>query len=249
MTSSSLDLESVKSSFFVYKNVCGQYKDPRVLRSVRELIPDNIMKEDMVPSLLKWFKTFMRWAPNQVVCNNCSDGGNNNGTKFMEAKVLPGNPPMVGRMEVHTCNRCGAVKVFPRYNDVLKIAETRTGRCGEWTILFGAILNSISLEARNVHDYLDHCWNEVLLDDKWVHVDSTLDYPISLNHPHFYEQNWKKEYLQVLAFTADKVEDVTQKYTEQWDKVLARRQGLSTGIKCLEGPEMQKLYQSIKISS
>jgi hypothetical protein len=31
-------------------------------------------------------------------------------------------------------------------------------------------------------------------DGQWVHIDSTLDYPISLNHPYYYEENWGKEY-------------------------------------------------------
>jgi peptide-N4-(N-acetyl-beta-glucosaminyl)asparagine amidase len=81
----------------------------------------------------------------------------------------------------------------------------------------------MSVKARIVHDYLDHCWNEALIDGQWIHVDSTLQYPLSLNHPHYYEQNWKKQYLYVLAFGAHEIEDVTQKYTEQWDNILLRR--------------------------
>ncbi len=110
----------------------------------------------------------------------------------MQVKTLPSDSPIVRRTEVHTCTKCGSAKFFPRYNDVLEIAKTRIGRCSEWSILFGAILNSMSMKTRLVHDYLDHCWNEVLLDGNWIHADSTLDYPISLDHPHFYEQNWKK---------------------------------------------------------
>ena len=60
-------------------------------------------------------------------------------------------------------------------------------------------------------------------DGLWVHVDSTLDYPISLDHPYYYEQNWGKEYQYVLAFTADKVEDVTQRYTQKWEAIQLRR--------------------------
>jgi peptide-N4-(N-acetyl-beta-glucosaminyl)asparagine amidase len=58
---------------------------------------------------------------------------------------------------------------------------------------------------------------------QWVHIDSTLDYPISLNHPQYYEQNWKKEYQYVLAFTADEVKDVTKTYTIKWETILQRR--------------------------
>jgi hypothetical protein len=56
-----------------------------------------------------------------------------------------------------------------------------------------------------------------------VHVDSTLDYPISLNHPYYYKENWGKDYQYVLAFTADKEEDVTQRYTLKWETIQQRR--------------------------
>jgi hypothetical protein len=55
-------------------------------------------------------------------------------------------------------------------------------------------------------------------------MDSTLAYPISLNHPYYYEQNWSKKYEYIMAFSADSIEDVTRRYTEKWDsEVLARR--------------------------
>ena len=85
---------------------------------------------------------------------------------------------------------------------------TRIGRCSEWSILFGALLNSLSIQTRIVHDFLDHCWNESL-NMKWIHIDSTLEYPVSFNHPYYYEQNWGKKYKNVLAFSANGLEDVT----------------------------------------
>jgi peptide-N4-(N-acetyl-beta-glucosaminyl)asparagine amidase len=129
---------------------------------------------------------------------------------------------------MHTCNYKYA---FPRYGEILKIAETKTGRCSDWSMLFGAMLSSLGIKARIVHDCLDHCWNEAILpslysspdDGQWAHIDSTLDYPISLNHPHYYEENWRKEYQSVLAFTADKVEDVTKTYTQKWETIQQRR--------------------------
>jgi len=50
----------------------------------------------------------------------------------------------------------------------------------EWSMLFGGFI-----ETRIVHEFLDH-WNEAILDGKWVHIDSTLAYPISLDLPHHY---------------------------------------------------------------
>jgi len=143
------------------------------LQSIRELVPDYVLDGDMMTSL-EWFKNYMQWTPKQLTCNRCAGTNKSDGTRFMETRVQAGDSSDVRRVEIHSCSRCGAVHVFPRYNDVLKIAELGTGRCSEWSILFGAILNSFSLETRIVHDYLDHCWNEVLLDGKWIHVDSTL---------------------------------------------------------------------------
>jgi peptide-N4-(N-acetyl-beta-glucosaminyl)asparagine amidase len=95
-------------------------------------------------------------------------------------------------------------------------------------MLFEVILSGVAIKTRIVHDFLDYCWNEAMLspspeDRVWVHVDSTLDYQVSLNHPYYYEQNWGKEYEYVLAFTADKVEDVTQRYTLKWETIQHRR--------------------------
>jgi hypothetical protein len=43
-------------------------------------------------------------------------------------------------------------------------------------------------------------------------------------HPDRYEQNWGKKYEYVLAFSnGGKVEDVTQRYTQDWDAVTQRR--------------------------
>src|SRR5438445_564542 len=82
--------------------------------------------------------------------------------------------------KIKKCSKCGYEYTFPRYGKILKIAEMRTGRCSEWSMLFGAIMNALKTETRIVHDFLDHCWNETIIDGKWVHMDSTLAYPISI---------------------------------------------------------------------
>ena len=125
-------------------------------------------------------------------------------------------------MEIHRCDKCSYEYSFPRHGQILKIAEAKTGRCSEWSMLFGAFMNALKVETRIVHDFLDHCWNEALLK---VHMDSTLGYPISLDHPHYYEQNWGKKYEYVLAFSKNAIEDVTQRYTQNLDAVIKRREG------------------------
>jgi hypothetical protein len=244
--------DPLKDTFLLYKKVTEQYGNPEILRIVRSLIPQDIVlqtttKDDddwnIVP-LLRWFKNdFMKWTPKDPVCEMCVDrshdqsnvieGCSNDRSVSAVApimqvkKIIIGNSWKMRKLELFICNSCNYEYAFPRYCEILKIAETKTGRCSEWSMLFGALLSSLGIKTRIVHDFLDHCWNEAMLSypegEQWVHVDSTLDYPISLNHAYHYEENWAKEYEYVLAFTADKVEDVTQTYTLKWGAIQQRR--------------------------
>ncbi|MDE1763294.1 MAG: transglutaminase domain-containing protein [Thaumarchaeota archaeon] len=239
-----LDFNAIKNSFLFYKTITSQYNDPQVLKSVRNIIPKDVLEGDLIPSLLRWFKNFMTWAPNRIACDKCNAGDDSP----MQVKIETGNSWQVRKTEIHTCSKCGAERIIPRYSDVLKIAETRYGRCGEWSILFGAVLNSVSIQSRIAYDYLDHCWNEIFLDNKWFHADSTFQYPHSFDNPHYYERNWKKQYVYVIAFSQDRIEDVTNRYTEQWDAVLSRRQGLgrSGDIDTGSISDLQRFYDSIQ---
>jgi peptide-N4-(N-acetyl-beta-glucosaminyl)asparagine amidase len=185
----------------------------------------------------------MKWTPKDPVCEMCVDrsddqsnvieGCSNDRSVSAAApimsvkKIIIGNSWKMRKLELFICYSCKYEYAFPRYGEILKIAETKTGRCSEWSMLFGAMLSSLGIKTRIVHDFLDHCWNEAALSypegEQWVHVDSTLNYPLSLNHPYHYEENWAKEYEYVLAFTADRVEDVTQTYTLKWESIQQRR--------------------------
>jgi len=217
------------NTFTLYKRVSEQYNDQSVLDYVNKLIPKGVSEESdngqSLKPLLHWFKTdFMKWMPKQLQCVACTEiGSNSNSTKIMTAQVIRGDSKIRRKSEIHTCNQCGSQVFFPRYINIVNIADTRIGRCSEWSILFGAILNSLSIRTRMVHDFLDHCWNESLIDDKWIHIDSTLEYPICYDHPYYYEQNWGKKYEYVLGFSTNNLEDVTKYYTEHWDTVLKRR--------------------------
>jgi hypothetical protein len=220
-------LSSQASSFRLYKRVLEQYNDKTILDSVKQLVPDiilesrpNLENQSLQP-LLHWFKyDFMKWMPKELQCPSCNQGP-------MEFQILPGESAAVRYTENHRCNRCGSMHLFPRYFGILDIAQARIGRCCEWSILFGAILNSLSIQTRLVHDFLDHCWNESSLNENrkmnWVHIDSTLEYPISFSHPYYYEQNWGKKYEYVLAFHATDLKDVTSNYTQNWQAVQERR--------------------------
>ena len=258
--------DPLKDTFLLYKKVTEQYGNPEILRVVRSLIPQDIVlrttTEDdwnIVP-LLRWFKNdFMEWTPKDPVCEMCVnrtdgqskviEGCSNNRSVAAAApimqvkKIIIGNSWKMRKLELFICNSCKHEYTFPRYGEILKIAETKTGRCSEWSMLFGAMLSSLGIKTRIVHDFLDHCWNEAMISypegEQWVHVDSTLDYPVSLNHPYHYEENWAKEYEYVLAFTADKIEDVTQTYTLKWESIQQRR------LKKKKAIDFPKVYSSI----
>jgi peptide-N4-(N-acetyl-beta-glucosaminyl)asparagine amidase len=219
-----------KDSFILYKNVARQYKDNEVIAYVNRLIPSKIKEEIIITSkennniqflkpLLDWFKQdYMKWmnsTSKNIKCQNCN--------MPLHFSIIKGNSWKLRMSEVYECLNCNSKIVFPRYGEIKRIADSRIGRCSEWSMLFGALLNSLYIETRIVQDYLDHCWNEALIDNKWIHIDSTLDYPISLNHPHYYEKNWVKKYKYILAFSYDSVDDVTSSYTDEWHNVHERR--------------------------
>ena len=211
---------SFGDNFTFYKRIAEQYTDDNILDSVKQSLPDKILKtytdyQSLIP-LLYWFKNdFMKWMPQELQCSSCN--------RKMRLQVRKGDSMILRKTEVYSCDKCGSSILFPRYMKLLKIAETRIGRCSEWSILFGAILNSLSIPTRIVYDFLDHCWNESLINKKWIHLDSTLNYPISFNHPYYYEQNWGKQYEYVLAFSFNSLHDVTRYYTKKWNKVKKRR--------------------------
>jgi peptide-N4-(N-acetyl-beta-glucosaminyl)asparagine amidase len=218
--------ETIKSVFLLYNGISEQYHDPEILEKIRSLIPEQILQlsaDDKIKSLLAWFKNdFMSWTPKDPLCTKCMDEGR--GKEAMQVRIMTGVSWKLRTIEIHSCNKCGYEYTFPRYGDILEIAEIRTGRCSEWSMLFGAIMNALNLETKIVHDFLDHCWNEAMIQGEWVHMDSTLAYPISVNHPYYYEQNWGKKYEYVLAFSkGGRVEDVTQRYTQDFDGVKQRR--------------------------
>ena len=64
---------------------------------------------------------------------------------------------------------------------------------------------------------------ESLIDGKWINIDSTFEYPVSINHPHYYEKNSSKKYKYILAFSHNSLEDVTFSYIQDWQIVLQRR--------------------------
>ena len=114
-------------------------------------------------------------------------------------------------MEVYDCEECGVEVTYPRYNNPLKLLETRTGRCGEWSNAFTCICEALGHQSREVHDWTDHVWTEVYITEwkRWVHLDSCeplFDVPLT------YEKGWGKQLTYLIAMNRDSIVDVSVRY-------------------------------------
>ncbi|CAN6453815.1 unnamed protein product [Victoria cruziana] len=120
------------------------------------------------------------------------------------------------------CKICSNVTRFPRYNDPLKLLETRRGRCGEWANCFTLYCRSLGYESRLVLDFTDHVWTECFCNylGRWMHLDPCEGV---YDNPLLYEKGWRKQLDYVIALSKDGVFDVTKRYTRKWQEVLARR--------------------------
>uniref|UniRef100_A0AAV1UXL7 MABP domain-containing protein n=1 Tax=Peronospora matthiolae TaxID=2874970 RepID=A0AAV1UXL7_9STRA len=182
-------------------------------------------QDELVKQLLHWFKhEFFTWM-NQPRCSVC----NNEQTRPVRtegpstAEEISGQ---AGRVEVYQCPACGALTRFPRYNDPVKLLDTRTGRCGEWANCFTLCCRAMGFEARYVLDVTDHVWTEVYSEhfDRWLHCDSCED---QLDCPLTYEVGWGKKLSYIFSFGYDEVVDTTRRYTQRWSEILTRRQDVS----------------------
>ena len=114
-----------------------------------------------------------------------------------------------------------SMQYYPYYNtirfgdDPRWILRTRYGGCGEHAELTAALANSIGLPSRVLHaPGEDHAWNEILLNDNWTHVDSTLPEEYSIGHPEYYEQKWGYNLSRVYYIdSTGQEQEITQKYT------------------------------------
>ncbi|KAE8010048.1 hypothetical protein FH972_006446 [Carpinus fangiana] len=123
---------------------------------------------------------------------------------------------------LHSCSFCSRITRFPRYNDVLKLLETRRGRCGEWANCFTLYCRAFGYESRLILDFTDHVWTECFSQvlGRWMHLDpceGVYDIPL------LYEKGWSKKLNYAIAIAKDGVCDVTKRYTRKWHEVLSRR--------------------------
>ena len=214
----------------------------RVMKSEN---PKTSFNDELCAQLLAWFKhRFFSWT-NQPKCKECQSS-----TKFIgggqpNAEERAGQ---AGRVEVYQCQTCNAITRFPRYNNPVKLLETKTGRCGEWANCFTLCCRSIGLEARYISDWTDHVWTEVYSPSlkRWLHCDSCEN---RMDAPLLYESGWGKKLNYVIAFSRDEVVDVTRRYTNKLNEVMGRRNlvaepWLKSLITVLDRKQRTNVFQS-----
>ncbi|XP_075215729.1 N-glycanase Pngl isoform X2 [Lycorma delicatula] len=167
--------------------------------------------------LMKWFKMeFFKWvdAPTCSVCNSA--------TQFHSHSTEEKDLRYTSRVEVYYCKSCNKKELFPRYNDVKFLLETRRGRCGEWGQCFTLFCRAFKWDARFICDNTDHVWTEVYsqFQNRWLHCDPC---ECVVDKPLLYESGWKKKLDYILAFSCDGVYDVTWRYSANHKEVLSRR--------------------------
>ena len=159
--------------------------------------------------LTEWFKvSFFRWVDSPT-CDYCA------GATVLEAQVPPNEEErgfLASRTEAYRCNRCGNITRFPRYNDPVKLLETRRGRCGEWANGFGAVATALGIRTRAVQDFADHVWNECLVAGRWIHVDPCEGI---VDRPMLYESGWGKAVRRVVGADPLGVRDCTKRYSRK----------------------------------
>jgi hypothetical protein len=150
-----------------------------------------------------WFKEEFPYYYNK--CFNCSEAGTFLGIcsssdfeRSFKSNVT----------EMYCCPKCLNVYRFPRFNNMLKVLETRRGRCGEYSILFQRMLRLLGYQTRWIADWTGHVWVEALISsprtlescgglDQWIHVDPC---EAAINEPLIY-QGWGKNLTYIVAIS------------------------------------------------
>ncbi|KAK4279133.1 hypothetical protein QN277_016886 [Acacia crassicarpa] len=168
--------------------------------------------------LLFWFKKFFRWV-NSPPCRDCGNETVGQGMADANESEAPYVPR---RVELYRCTICSEVTRFPRYNDPIKLLETRKGRCGEWANCFTLCCRAFGYDSRLVVDFTDHAWTECFSEflGSWMHLDPC---EAVYDKPLLYEKGWNKKLNYCIAVAKDGVYDVTKRYTRKWHEVLSRR--------------------------
>ncbi|XP_049351094.1 peptide-N(4)-(N-acetyl-beta-glucosaminyl)asparagine amidase isoform X1 [Solanum verrucosum] len=235
--------EQVEQRIQQYVNQVQMYEDPHRQEMARKTVPVDKLEEKALISLgregnykptkveqdnafllqlLFWFKQSFRWV-NSPPCDSCG-----NDTRSQGMGVANSSETLYGasRVELFRCNSCSNITRFPRYDDPLKLLETRKGRCGEWANCFTLYCRAFGYDSRLILDFTDHVWTECFSPSlgRWMHLDPCEGI---YDNPLLYEKGWKKSLNYVFAIAKDGVHDVTKRYTRKWPEVLSQRNIIS----------------------
>ncbi|KAI8546094.1 hypothetical protein RHMOL_Rhmol07G0089600 [Rhododendron molle] len=255
------DRSQMEARIRPYVDQVLMYEDPNRQDAARKTVPVEKLEEKALVALAKegnfkptkseedyafllqllfWFKQSFRWV-NAPSCDSCGSEtvGSGMGTA-LSSETLYG----ASRVELYRCTICSRTTRFPRYNDPLKLLETRRGRCGEWANCFTLYCRAFGYESRLVSslleyfigfaaktlakimnmilDFTDHVWTECFSPSlgRWMHLDPCEGI---YDNPLLYEKGWKKKLDYAIAIAKDGVYDVTKRYTRKWHEVLSRR--------------------------
>ncbi|PWA80807.1 peptide-N-glycanase 1 [Artemisia annua] len=215
------------------------YEDPHRQEAARKSVPVENLEEKALVALAKegnfnpskselehafllqllfWFKQTFKWV-NSPSCEGCGNETSNQGMGVANSSEIAYG---ASRVELYRCNVCSRTTRFPRYNDPIKLLETKKGRCGEWANCFSLYCRSFGYETRLILDFTDHVWTECysMCLGRWMHLDpceGIYDTPL------LYEKGWNKKLNYTIAIAKDGVYDVTKRYTRKWHEVLSRR--------------------------
>ena len=203
----------------------ANYKDPETQKKIKEIVPkrkENSTSKEYVKELLHWFKKeFFSWC-NKPKCPVCDSDKNIQTIGTVRSNEYERSFQSYNT-EIYQCNGCEGIEVrFPRYNSPLKLLQTKTGRCGEWANLFGAILYACGFKTRFISNYEDHVWDEFYNEEekRWIHVDPCEE---AYDTPLVYEQGWGRVMTFVVGASDEEIVDVTPRYVKDWAIVKERR--------------------------
>ncbi|ESQ32337.1 hypothetical protein EUTSA_v10003714mg [Eutrema salsugineum] len=233
------DSSEFESRIRPYVSQVLMYEDPVRQEAARKTVPKDELEEKALVSLAKegnfkpskhekdyafllqllfWFKRSFRWV-NEPSCDYCGNKtiGQGMGNPLTSELAYGAN-----RVELYRCTSCPIITRFPRYNDPLKLVETKRGRCGEWANCFTLYCRSFGYDSRLILDFTDHVWTECFSHSlgRWIHLDPCEGV---YDKPMLYEKGWGKKLNYVIAISVDGVCDVTKRYTKKWHEVLSRR--------------------------
>jgi len=177
-----------------------------------------------VQRLVRYFQDSMMWV-NTPDCEQCQSK-NTTHQETRNAETDAERQGQASRVEVYTCNDCGATVTFPRYNHPATLLQTRRGRCGEYANLMGLTARAVGLRVRYCLDWTDHVWIEVAIGDEWIMVDGCEGV---IARPGMYEAGWNKKLSYVIAVATHHMVDVTANYTRRYrsDEMVARRRAIT----------------------